>query len=52
LGKLKSRGERQTYISRKLSAQGSVSVAELSRELETSEVTIRKDLTDMEDKVS
>ena len=48
MGKLKNRSERQIYISRKLSSLGSVSVTELSRELEISEVTIRKDLTDME----
>ena len=35
-------------ISQRLSAQGSVSVAELSQDLGISEVTIRKDLADME----
>lgn len=43
-----SRYRREAFIRQKLSTQGSVSVAELSRELETSEVTIRKDLTAME----
>lgn len=47
---IRDREHRQTLISRKLAAQGSVSVAELSRELETSEVTIRKDLTAMEER--
>lgn len=43
-----SRYQRQAQIGQRLSIQGSVSVAELSRELATSEVTIRKDLADME----
>lgn len=47
---VRNRSHRQAYISRKLSAYGSVTVTELSRELETSEVTIRKDLTAMEDR--
>ena len=50
MGKLRNRSYREAYISRKLSSQGSVSVTELSRELETSEVTLRKDLTAMEAK--
>lgn len=45
---LKNRYERQARISQTLSVQGSVSVKRLSQELETSEVTIRKDLADME----
>lgn len=47
---VRNSNQRQAHISRKLSAQGSVSVTELSRELEISEVTIRKDLAAMEDK--
>lgn len=47
---VRDRLRRQTLISRKLAANSSVSVAELSRELNTSEVTIRKDLTAMEDR--
>lgn len=43
-----NRYRRQAAISQKLSVQGSVSVTELSRELDTSEVTIRKDLAAME----
>lgn len=50
MGSVRNRSHRQAYISRKLANQGSVSVTELSRELETSEVTIRKDLTAMEDR--
>ena len=50
MGKLRNRNHRQAYISQVLSAKGSVSVTELSRELETSEVTIRKDLTAMEER--
>lgn len=45
---LRNRSHRQAYISRQLSLQGSVAVTELSRDLEISEVTVRKDLTDME----
>lgn len=45
---LKDRYHREAAIRQKLSSQGSVSVAELSRELGISEVTIRKDLTAME----
>ena len=47
---LRNRHDRQERISRQLAACGSVSVAELSRELQTSEVTIRKDLAQMEEK--
>ena len=47
---VRNRSHRQAYISRKLFTQDSVSVTELSRELETSEVTIRKDLTAMEER--
>ena len=50
MGSLTNRYGRQALISQKLNAQGSVSVVELSRELETSEVTIRKDLAAMEDR--
>lgn len=50
MGNLKNRYQRQALISQKLSAQGSVSVKALSQELETSEVTIRKDLAAMEDR--
>lgn len=45
---VRDRYHRQTFISQKLAANGSVSVQELSRQLQTSEVTIRKDLSDME----
>ena len=45
---LNSRDYRQKVISQRIASIGSVSVAELSRELQTSEVTIRKDLTEME----
>lgn len=48
MGSLNNRYERQAQISRMLSVLGSVSVKSLSRELDTSEVTIRKDLADME----
>lgn len=48
--RLKNRFHRQAYISQQLSAQGSVSVAELSREMGISEVTVRKDLAAMEDR--
>ena len=47
---LRNRFHRQVKISQRLSAQGSVSVTQLSRELETSEVTIRKDLMEMEER--
>jgi len=50
LASLKNRFYRHAVISQKLSSQGSVSVSELSRELQISEVTIRKDLADMEDR--
>jgi len=50
LASLRNRFHRQARISQKLSSQGSVSVAMLSRELNTSEVTIRKDLAAMEEK--
>ena len=49
MGAVTSRSGRQALISQRLNAQGSVSVVELSRELETSEVTIRKDSAAMED---
>lgn len=45
---LTNRYGRQTQISQRLNTKGSVSVMELSRELEVSEVTIRKDLAAME----
>lgn len=45
---VKDRNHRQARISQRLWEQGSVSVEILSRELETSQVTIRKDLSDME----
>ena len=48
MASVKNRSQRQAYISQKLVACGSVSVTELSRDLETSEVTLRKDLADME----
>lgn len=47
---MRDRSSRESAIGQKLASQGSVSVAELSRELGTSEVTIRKDLTAMEEK--
>ena len=50
MASLKNRYHRQALISQKLSALGSVSVTQLSRELEISEVTIRKDLAAMEDR--
>ena len=50
MASLKNRPHRQALISQKLSALGSVSVTQLSRELEISEVTIRKDLAAMEDR--
>ncbi len=50
MGAVTSRSGRQALISQRLNALGSVSVVELSRELETSEVTIRKDLAAMEDR--
>lgn len=50
MGSLTNRYDRQAQISQRLNSRGSVSVAELSRELETSEVTIRKDLAAMEDR--
>ena len=45
---LKDRGRREAVISQKLAAQGSVSVEMLSKELQISQVTIRKDLAFME----
>lgn len=50
MASLRNRYQRQALISQKLSAKGSVSVAELSKELGISEVTIRKDLIAMEDR--
>jgi len=50
LARLTDRYRREAAISRKLSEQGSVSVAQLSRELGISEVTIRKDLAAMEER--
>ena len=50
MASLRNRSYRQAHISTKLAAQGSVSVTDLSRDLETSEVTIRKDLTAMEER--
>ena len=50
MASVRNRSHREAYISRKLSTQGSVSVTELSRELKISEVTIRKDLTAMEER--
>ena len=50
MASLRNRSYRQAHISTKLAMQGSVSVTELSRDLETSEVTIRKDLTAMEER--
>lgn len=50
MARIRNRSHRQAHISTKLAAQGSVSVTDLSRELETSEVTIRKDLTEMEER--
>lgn len=50
MGSLSSRYQRQAQISQRLSARGSVTVTELSRELKSSEVTIRKDLTEMENR--
>ena len=50
MGSLTSRSQRQSRISRELSAKGSVSVTELSREFQISQVTIRKDLAQMEEK--
>jgi len=47
---VKDRYHRQAFISRKLAVHGSVSVQELSRQLQISEVTIRKDLSDMEER--
>ena len=49
MGSLNNRSQRQAIIRQKLSAQGSVSVAELSKALKTSEVTVRKDLTALEE---
>lgn len=45
---VRDRHHREAAIRQKLAAQGSVSVVELSRELGISEVTVRKDLTEME----
>lgn len=45
---VRDRDRREAAISRALAEHGSVSVSALSRELETSEVTIRKDLASME----
>lgn len=45
---IKDRYHREIVINQKLAVYGSVSVAKLSEELETSEVTIRKDLASME----
>lgn len=50
MGSLSNRQQRQAFIQQRLNAQGSVSVTELSRALDTSEVTIRKDLAAMEDR--
>lgn len=50
MGGLTNRYQRQAQISQRLNAQGSVSVTDLSRELDVSEVTIRKDLAAMEDR--
>lgn len=47
---LRNRGQRQAHIRKELSTHGSVSVTELSRALGISEVTIRKDLTAMEER--
>ena len=47
---LKERSRREAAISGKLAVQGSVSVTQLSKELQTSEVTIRKDLASMEER--
>lgn len=48
MARLTDRYRREAAIHRKLSRQGSVSVAELSKELAASQVTIRKDLSAME----
>lgn len=45
---LKDRSQREAIISRVLRENGSVSVSGLSREMEISEVTVRKDLASME----
>ena len=50
MGSLTNRYGRQALISQHLNSRGSVSVVELSRELDVSEVTIRKDLSAMEDR--
>lgn len=50
MGVLTNRYDRQALISQRLNSRGSVSVTELSRELDISEVTIRKDLAAMEDR--
>ena len=42
--------ERHKYILNKLHAEGFVSVAELSREMDVTTVTVRKDLKLLEDK--
>lgn len=47
---VRDRRYRESVILRKLSEQGSVTVTELSRELGTSEVTIRKDLVELEER--
>lgn len=48
MGELRDPARRQTRICGILSDRGSVSVADLSRELGVSEVTVRKDLTQLE----
>lgn len=50
MGSLTNRHQRQGLISQLLNDRGNVSVTELSRELGVSEVTIRKDLSAMEDR--
>lgn len=47
---VKDRRHREAVICQQLAALGSVTVAELSRELGISEVTVRKDLTAMQDR--
>ena len=42
--------KRMEYIAARLDSTGSVKVAELSRELNCSEVTIRSDIKKLEDK--
>ena len=48
MASVKDRYQREGFIIEELSRSGSVSVTQLSRDLGVSEVTIRKDLTEME----